>query len=108
MTVVESVEHVGALMEKAKFRRTTSSTSLNEQSSRSHAIYTLSVTSAPLKSSLRESKSEHPSPDVIHAKLTLVDLAGSGRIKDTGVVGSKRRESININNDLFALGKVVS
>jgi hypothetical protein len=38
MTVVESVEHVAALMEKANFRRTTSSTSLNEQSSRSHAI----------------------------------------------------------------------
>jgi hypothetical protein len=37
-----------------------------------------------------------------------VDLAGSERIKETGVVGLQQQESININKDLFVLGKVVS
>ena len=46
--------------------------------------------------------------DVVNAKLTLVDLAGSERIKNSGVVGSQQKESININKDLFVLGKVVS
>jgi hypothetical protein len=37
-----------------------------------------------------------------------VDLAGSERIKESGVVGIHQHESININKDLFVLGKVVS
>ena len=48
------------------------------------------------------------STDVITAKLTLVDLAGSERLKRTGGEGLTKQESININNDLFVLGKVVS
>jgi hypothetical protein len=94
---VESVDQAKALMEQATLRRTTGSTKLNERSSRSHAICTLLVTIEPKGSS-----------ETITAKLTLVDLAGSERIKETGVVGIQKQESININKDLFVLGKVVS
>jgi hypothetical protein len=93
---VESVEHATDLVNQAAARRATASTLMNEQSSRSHAIYTFHVTM------------EHPSEELSTAKLTLVDLAGSERIKQTGVVGSQQKESININKDLFVLGKVVS
>lgn len=106
VATVESIEEANELIEKAQIRRTTASTRVNERSSRSHAIYTLSVTLQPSKS--KESEDKIEANDMVQAKLTLVDLAGSERIKDTGVVGSRRRESININRDLFTLGKVVS
>ncbi|GKY98176.1 hypothetical protein MPSEU_000775400 [Mayamaea pseudoterrestris] len=99
---VHTMSHMHNLMEQATLRRTTASTRLNERSSRSHAVCTVSITVAP-PSSLNTKRDA-----VVTAKLTLVDLAGSERIKDTGVVGVQQQESININKDLFVLGKVVS
>lgn len=89
---VESLSEVRELLDFAQCRRTTGCTRLNERSSRSHAIYTLTVTTN----------------NAVTAKLTLVDLAGSERIKETGVVGSQRKESIHINKELFVLGKVIA
>jgi hypothetical protein len=94
---VDTVEQVKSLLNRAMVRRTTSATNLNERSSRSHAIYTLSI-----------STKQEDGGASTSAKLTLVDLAGSERIKDSGVVGTQQKESININKDLFVLGKVVS
>lgn len=91
---VDSEAAVRDLLQTAAARRTTGCTKLNERSSRSHAVYTLTVDvsgSSPFSS-----------------KLTLVDLAGSERIKASGVQGTQRRESIHINTDLFVLGKVVN
>jgi hypothetical protein len=109
---VESVDQAKALMEQATLRRTTGSTRLNERSSRSHAICTLLVTieQPPNDGNGNGSKSRTRAggSETITAKLTLVDLAGSERIKETGVVGIQKQESININKDLFVLGKVVS
>lgn len=51
------------------------STLMNEQSSRSHAIFTLSLDQSPLPGHAGEA---------ITAKLHLVDLAGSERAKKTG------------------------
>jgi kinesin family protein 4/21/27 len=70
---------------------------MNAESSRSHAICTLSI----------HMKAECESEE-IRAKLTLVDLAGSERIKRTGAEGSRMKEGININKGLFVLGQVVS
>lgn len=103
---VDSVDHAKVLIHEATLRRTTASTCLNERSSRSHAICTLLVTSKP--ASLGGSDRIRTTADTITAKLTLVDLAGSERIKESGVVGIQKKESININKDLFVLGKVVS
>lgn len=94
---VYTVEQVKSLLDMATVRRTTSATNMNERSSRSHAIYTLSI-----------STKQDEGGASTAAKLTLVDLAGSERIKDSGVVGTQQKESININKDLFVLGKVVS
>ena len=98
--VVPSIQDATELIDRAAAQRTTSSTLMNEQSSRSHAIYTFQVTKKSKTNGLRES--------IVRAKLTLVDLAGSERIKKSGVVGLQQKESININKDLFVLGKVVS
>jgi len=94
---VESPASVSELMMAASARRVTGSTAMNAESSRSHAICTLSM--------IMKAESE---TEEIRAKLTLVDLAGSERIKRTGAEGSRMKEGININKGLFVLGQVVS
>lgn len=104
---VKSTQQVKELMEEAAKRRTTASTRMNLRSSRSHAICSLLVTINPATKA-GSSQSSSTRAEVITAKLSLVDLAGSERIKETGVVGLHQQESININKDLFVLGKVIS
>ena len=104
---VTAPDQVKQLMDAAATRRTTGSTRMNMRSSRSHAICSLLVTINPATHG-DSSKNMSSRAEVISAKLTLVDLAGSERIKETGVVGMQQQESININKDLFVLGKVVS
>jgi hypothetical protein len=112
---VHSVEQANELVNLASARRATSSTWLNKTSSRSHAIYSFLVSMEP-KTTQQDSSSttgndtNDNDQDLVAmtAKLTLVDLAGSEQIKKSGVVGSQQKESININKDLFVLGKVVS
>ena len=107
--VVKSPSEVRKWMDLAAERRTTASTRLNMRSSRSHAICSLLVTINPSTQNGSGSRNNKDNcAEVFSAKLTLVDLAGSERIKETGVVGIHQQESININKDLFVLGKVVS
>ena len=107
---VSGPRHVRRLMRLASARRTTGITRMNAQSSRSHAVCALSVTARPAvrRGATSGRLGTMTSTDVITAKLTLVDLAGSERLKRTGGEGLTKQESININNDLFVLGKVVS
>jgi hypothetical protein len=93
---VESPASVSELMTAAGARRATGSTAMNAESSRSHAICTLSI----------HMKAECESEE-IRAKLTLVDLAGSERIKSTVLIDSRGKEGISINKSLSALGHVV-
>lgn len=101
---INSADQVHELIHYAAERRATASTNANSQSSRSHAICTLTVRTYPSNNVGTTSTSS----DSTQAKLTLVDLAGSERIKKTGVSGQQQQESITINKDLFVLGKVVS
>ncbi|GAA5815158.1 hypothetical protein MFLAVUS_008664 [Mucor flavus] len=75
--------------------RTTASTDMNSNSSRSHAIFTVT-----LIQQLPES--------VINSKFHFVDLAGSERLKKTNAQGDRAREGISINSGLLALGNVIS
>ncbi|CAN0293172.1 unnamed protein product, partial [Discosporangium mesarthrocarpum] len=45
---------------------------------------------------------------VVTSKLTFVDLAGSERLGKTGAEGMRKREGIQINQGLLALGNVVN
>ncbi|XP_011696601.1 PREDICTED: kinesin-like protein KIF21A isoform X2 [Wasmannia auropunctata] len=95
--------------------RTTGSTQMNTQSSRSHAIFTLYIKQQ------RCIKVEDPDADVdtsgielanefetLTAKFHFVDLAGSERLKRTGATGDRAKEGISINCGLLALGNVIS
>ncbi|GMF43058.1 unnamed protein product [Phytophthora fragariaefolia] len=77
--------------------RVTGSTLMNEQSSRSHAIFSLLLEQRDLASGTRR-----------FSKFHLVDLAGSERAKRTGAVAGRFKESVSINQGLLALGNVIS
>ncbi|KAJ2307205.1 hypothetical protein IWW55_001089, partial [Coemansia sp. RSA 2706] len=87
--------------------RQTGGTKMNEKSSRSHAIYSISLTQTRLRKRSDASSGKHEAIKV-HSKLHFVDLAGSERLKKTMAVGERQREGISINTGLLALGNVIS
>uniref|UniRef100_A0A8C2ULJ2 Kinesin-like protein KIF21A n=1 Tax=Chinchilla lanigera TaxID=34839 RepID=A0A8C2ULJ2_CHILA len=95
--------------------RTTASTQMNVQSSRSHAIFTIHVCQTRVcpQDNLTDNKiisesSQMNEFETLTAKFHFVDLAGSERLKRTGATGERAREGISINCGLLALGNVIS
>ncbi|KAK7930392.1 hypothetical protein WMY93_006787 [Mugilogobius chulae] len=86
--LVQSYSDVEELMEGGNLNRTTAATGMNETSSRSHAIFSLSFTQAKFDA-------EQPSETL--SKIHLVDLAGSERAESTGASGARLKEGANIN-----------
>ncbi|GAB1294857.1 Kinesin-like protein KIF15 [Apodemus speciosus] len=79
--------------------RRVASTSMNRESSRSHAVFTITVESM-------EKSSE--TVNIRTSLLNLVDLAGSERQKDTHAEGVRLKEAGNINRSLSCLGQVIT
>ena len=93
-TVRSNADAIGILSEGGR-NRATGATSMNATSSRSHAVFTLSL-------ELRvDGRSFTP-------KMHFVDLAGSERAKRTGASGERLQEGIQINKGLLALGNVIN
>eukprot|EP00118_Oscarella_pearsei_P004579 m.19835 g.19835 ORF g.19835 m.19835 type:complete len:994 (+) comp27912_c0_seq2:104-3085(+) len=90
---------IEALMERGNETRTTAATSMNDVSSRSHAIFTVTFSQARFIDGM-------PSETV--SRLNLVDLAGSERACATGATGIRLKEGGNINRSLVTLGNVIS
>jgi len=80
--------------------RHVASTQMNRVSSRSHAMFTLTVKS--------ELFAENGVSKVRMSKFTLVDLAGSERQKTTATDGDRLKEASMINNSLLCLGQVIN
>ncbi|XP_058451537.1 kinesin-like protein KIF21B isoform X5 [Malaya genurostris] len=87
--------------------RTTASTQMNEQSSRSHALFTILIRRQRVMSA-EESGNPDGDLETLTSKFHFVDLAGSERLKRTGATGERAREGISINCGLLALGNVIS
>lgn len=87
--------------------RITASTAMNAGSSRSHAVFTVTLeqTVQAAGSSIAGVEDE---AHRMTSKLTFVDLAGSERIKRTGAEGQRLKEGIQINSGLFNLGQVIN
>ncbi|KAI9323646.1 P-loop containing nucleoside triphosphate hydrolase protein, partial [Dichotomocladium elegans] len=96
---VKRAADVLQLLQQGTRNRATGATDMNEKSSRSHAILTLT---------LRRSHQDHKAGAATKSKLHFVDLAGSERLKRTAAQGDRRREGISINAGLLALGNVIS
>lgn len=101
---VTSQEEMASFLLRGSVCRATGSTNMNSQSSRSHAIFTISMEQKRLAGSTNDDSGD----DILCAKLHLVDLAGSERAKKTGADGMRLREGIHINKGLLALGNVIS
>ncbi|XP_034232516.1 chromosome-associated kinesin KIF4 [Thrips palmi] len=95
---VKSVEETFKSLMMGSAGRATGATAMNAQSSRSHAIFTLTI---------QMCKKNNGGGDMV-SKFHLVDLAGSERSKKTGATGERFKEGVNINKGLLALGNVIS
>uniref|UniRef100_A0A671TPU8 Kinesin family member 4 n=1 Tax=Sparus aurata TaxID=8175 RepID=A0A671TPU8_SPAAU len=95
--VFSAQEMVGCL-ELGNSARTVGSTAMNAASSRSHAIFTITLEQ-------RRGKDKYV---WFVSKLHLVDLAGSERQKKTKAEGDRLKEGISINRGLLSLGNVIS
>eukprot|EP00668_Euglena_longa_P012844 GGOE01015339.1.p2 GENE.GGOE01015339.1~~GGOE01015339.1.p2 ORF type:complete len:548 (+),score=200.63 GGOE01015339.1:64-1707(+) len=94
---VSDVDEVFRLMRSGAANRTVAATRMNDESSRSHSIFQITVTQ---KHSVKlEQKS---------SKLFLVDLAGSERAGKTRVEGQQLEEAKLINKSLSTLGMVIN
>ncbi|NWW81977.1 KIF27 protein, partial [Climacteris rufus] len=102
---VECADEVISLLESGNAARHTCTTQMNEHSSRSHAIFTISISQ---KQSAEYQKNTDAAQDSIASKFHFVDLAGSERVAKTGNTGERFKESIQINSGLLALGNVIS
>nr|XP_023013785.1 kinesin-like protein KIF3A [Leptinotarsa decemlineata] len=94
---VDSIESITDLLNRGNKNRVTKSTLMNDISSRSHAIFTVTI----------ESKNRIDNKTTV-GKLNLVDLAGSERASRTQATGERLREASNINLSLSVLGNVIS
>ncbi|KAI8985189.1 hypothetical protein BDB01DRAFT_835187 [Pilobolus umbonatus] len=136
---VSNTEEILKYLQMGSENRATGSTDMNAQSSRSHAIFSVTLkqekwippkkeNTAPkigsvqrqntlnvkaligqmekqAKSTATEDEGEWTTTS---SKFHFVDLAGSERLKRTAAQGDRRKEGININAGLLALGNVIS
>lgn len=128
---VTSKQELSRVLSQGSLLRATAATGMNRNSSRSHAVFTItleqrrqvsieghnegldahSATSGNVHSTSCD-ETLQPCGDTVEeylsAKMHLVDLAGSERVKRTHAEGARLAESISINLGLFALGNVIN
>ncbi|KAK7896321.1 hypothetical protein WMY93_021646 [Mugilogobius chulae] len=114
---VNSAAEMMQCLKLGALSRTTASTQMNVQSSRSHAIFTIHLCQVRVCSpdnndnetdNRLANNSEIDEFETLTAKFHFVDLAGSERLKRTGATGDRAKEGISINCGLLALGNVIS
>ena len=91
---VKNYGDIALILSTVEATRCSSRHSLNERSSRSHAVVKIYAT-------------RKAAGGVVRNCLTFVDLAGSERIKKSEVEGEREREARSINSSLTVLGRVV-
>ncbi|KAJ2798903.1 hypothetical protein H4R20_004646, partial [Coemansia guatemalensis] len=102
---VTSAEEAMAILADGSRVRQTSATHMNAKSSRSHAIFTVTLTQTRARGGNGD---RHAESVQVVSKLHFVDLAGSEHLGMTQAMGKRQREGISINSGLLALGNVIS
>ncbi|NWU23409.1 KI20A protein, partial [Dyaphorophyia castanea] len=96
---VQSAEEACRLLKIGNKNRSFACTRMNEQSSRSHSIFSIR---------LLKLTDEHQPHVLGVSELSFCDLAGSERCNKTHVFGDRLKEAGNINNSLHILGKCIA
>ncbi|KAL9614019.1 MAG: hypothetical protein Q9167_001499 [Letrouitia subvulpina] len=94
---VSSVQEVLEVMRRGGASRATAATNMNQESSRSHSIFVITITQKNVETGSAKS-----------GQLFLVDLAGSEKVGKTGASGQTLEEAKKINKSLSALGMVIN
>jgi hypothetical protein len=98
---VKSFTDIERIMELGDQNRTTAATKMNQTSSRSHAVFT--ITLKQIQHSLTNDETIERT-----ARMRLVDLAGSERANKTEARGQRLVEGGKINKSLTTLGRVIA
>ena len=98
--LVTDEQEVFGHVSKALLKRQVAETKCNDFSSRSHAIFTMTIHLKEMTASGEE--------EMRVGRLHLVDLAGSENIGRSGAKDGRAREAGNINQSLLVLGRVIS
>lgn len=94
---VSSVQEVYEVMRRGGNARAVAATNMNQESSRSHSIFVVTITQKNVETGSAKS-----------GQLFLVDLAGSEKVGKTGASGQTLEEAKKINKSLSALGMVIN
>nr|XP_060611379.1 kinesin-like protein KIF23 [Anolis sagrei ordinatus] len=98
---VKSTEEAFEVFWRGQKKRRIANTQLNRESSRSHSVFLIKLTQAPL-----DADGDNVLQDrelITLSQLSLVDLAGSERTNRTKAEGNRLREAGNINQSLMTL-----
>ncbi|GAB6032934.1 Kinesin-like protein kif3a [Chamberlinius hualienensis] len=98
--VVNNADDMDRITTLGNKHRAVATTNMNTHSSRSHAIFSITVENSE--------KGIDGKQHLRMGKLHLVDLAGSERQSKTGVIGQRFKEATKINLSLSTLGNVIS
>ena len=105
MHPISSTEEATKHMCAATARRSKASTFLNAGSSRSHAVYTITLRQSPTLDEFSSSSSHSSSlsSQIVTSEFHIVDLAGSERSNRTKASIAQQKEANNINVSLMQL-----
>ncbi|NXL45782.1 KI20A protein, partial [Podilymbus podiceps] len=96
---IQSTEEACKILKIGNKNRSFACTRMNEQSSRSHSIFSIR---------LLKLTDEHEPRVLGVSELSFCDLAGSERCNKTQAFGDRLKEAGNINNSLHILGKCIA
>ena len=98
---VSKHEEVAGILKIGNATRIVASTQMNNESSRSHAIFTIHFTQTLINHAQGTATDRR-------SKINLVDLAGSERVDRSGATGTRLREAAAINKSLSTLGQCIN